>query len=136
MFSSLYSEIEESFKYQNSTMTSVENSTGHMLSMIVGDNSTDVANLGFWQEEFGITDPGVTTPQHENQVSTGNTSAAGKRHFARSHQLSWLNGMFYLRRDEPRCGCRLPLVPNSGLFCVHCYKLDVKCGDFYLPEKG
>ena len=96
MFSSLYlSEIEESFDYPNSTLSSVENSTGRKLSMIAGDNSTDVANLDFWQAEFGITDPGVTTPQYEPQVSTGNTSAAGKRHLARSHQLSWLNGMFF-----------------------------------------
>ena len=95
MFSSLYSEIEESFDYPNSTLSSVENSTGRKLSMIAGDNSTDVANLDFWQVEFGITDPGVTTPQYEPQVSTGNTSAAGKRHLARSHQLSWLNGMFF-----------------------------------------
>ena len=87
MFSSLYSEIEKSFDYPNSTLSSVENSTGRKLSMIAGDNSTDVANLDFWQAEFGITDPGVTTPPYEPQVVTGNTSAAGKRHLARSHQL-------------------------------------------------
>ena len=87
MFSSLYSEIEKSFDYPNSTLTSVENSTGSKLSMIVGDNSTDVVNLDFWQAEFGITEPGVTTPRYKPEVVTGNTSAAGKRHPARSHQL-------------------------------------------------
>ena len=95
MFSSLYSEIEKNFDYPNTTMASFENSTGLKLSMIAGDNSTDVDNLDFWQAEFAISDPGVTTPSYQPQVSTDNTSAAGKRPLARSHQLSWLNGMFF-----------------------------------------
>ena len=98
MFSSLYSEIEENFDYPNTTMANVENSTGLKLSMIVGDNSTDVDNLDFWQAEFAITDPGVTTPSYQPQVSTDNTSAAGKRPLARSHQLSWLNGISFKAR--------------------------------------
>ena len=98
MFSSLYSEIEESFDYPNSTMSSVENSTGRKLSMIAGDNSTDVANLDFWQAVFGITDPGVTTPSYQPQVPTENTSAAGKRPLARSHQLSWLTVYLFKAR--------------------------------------
>ena len=98
MFSSLYSEIEENFDYPNTTMASVENSTGLKLSMIAGDNSTDVDNLDFWQAEFAITDPGVTTPSYQPQVSTDNTSAAGKRPLARSHQLSWLTVYLFKAR--------------------------------------
>ena len=86
MFSSLYSEIEKNLEYQNTTMASFENFTGLKLPMIAGDNSTDADNLDFWEAEFAITNPGVTTPSHQPEVSTDTTPAAGKRPLARSHQ--------------------------------------------------
>ena len=115
MFSSLYSEIEKNFDYQNTTMASFENFTGLKLPMIAGDNNTDADNLDFWQAEFALTDPGVTTPSYQPQVPTENTSAAGKRPPARSHQLSWLTVNLFKARRALR---RLPPTPCYTLWPV------------------